>query len=70
MKSIKINGKKVSIPTNWGEVKFYEAIRMFDESMNNIDVFSMFTGYPVYGFDNIVRLPIYYERMEINHACS
>jgi len=47
MKSIKINGKKVSIPTNWGEVKFYEAIRMFDESMNNIDVFSMFTGYPV-----------------------
>ena len=44
MTRYKINGKKVNLPDGWHDVKFKHGVKILETEMNNIDIFSLFSG--------------------------
>ena len=51
MESYKINGQKIKMPTSWADVSFEQALNIFENNMNDLEIFSMFSGIPIERFN-------------------
>lgn len=46
MEKYKINGKPISLPTGWHDVKFKDALHVRENNFNAVQLFSFFSGIP------------------------
>ena len=60
MESYKINGKKITMPTSWADVSYNHALKIFEESLTDLEVFSLFSGIPMNEVKKLKAEPIYY----------
>ena len=44
MEHYKINGKSISMPTGWHDVKYSDACNIIDNNLNPVQIFSLFSG--------------------------
>lgn len=44
MTNYKVNGKKVKLPDGWHDVSFNDGMRIIEEEMNNVEIFSLLSG--------------------------
>ena len=74
MEKYKINGKSITMPTGWHDVKYKDAIHILESDLNMVQIFSLFTGitedevksmkgdkeisYFLEGFPFLKRLPV------------
>ena len=47
MRKIKVNGKAVSMPDGWHDVKFIDGFKIVKDQLNEIEVFALFSGMSV-----------------------